>query len=648
MNGKVAVLFPGQGAYYGGALHDLAPNHPEIKALFADIDLVARHRLGRAVSEVIFSPRKPDIKELLRDHPEIAQLALYGVAVATYRLLEAQGLQPGVLMGHSFGEIAALVCGGAYSVRQGAEIVCHRIAALNRLGEVDGAMLALGTDREQAEQLVSVVRNAQTVISGENHTRQILVSGPKQVVAVLHEMARTLKLSAVILNSPYPFHSPLLQGAVADFAGRLRAIPQSTLRVPVYSPILGRYYGAEDDLGKCLAEHLVQPINFAPAVRQLHLDGVDLFVESGALDTLVKLARTILAGKDDVTVITTLDPVVGEQASFMNAIKLLTERGAIFKAGDVGGSPLFQEFWASHGQSIMSHIRLEVESFVLHRSGTEPAVVAQEAPVVERTAAVDLAPTVSPAVTVSTAAAVSTAATFSTAVTVSTAATVSTATTVSTVETVSTAATASTAAPISTAAVATTATTALTQEQILAELAEMYATALEYPQEVFTADVALEAELGVDSVKQTELMARVSDKYNLPPHPADFRLSNYPTLGHIAAFVIEHMPSEATVAGAPSAASEAAPVGPGATREQLFQEMADHYATALEYPVEVFTEDVALEAELGIDSVKQTELMAQVSDKYNLPPHPADFRLSNYPTMGAIVDFVYATMPARG
>ncbi|HYF75954.1 MAG TPA: acyltransferase domain-containing protein [Symbiobacteriaceae bacterium] len=589
MNGKVAVLFPGQGAFYGGALHDLAPDHPEIESVFADVDKVAQHRLGRSVSDVIFSPRKPDIKELLRDHPDVLQLALYGVDVAAYRLMEAKGLQPGVLMGHSFGEIAALVCAGAYSVRQGAEIVCHRIAALARLGEVDGAMLALGTDREQAEQLVAVVRNAQTVISGENHTRQILVSGPKQVVNVLHEMAKTLKLSAVILNSPYPFHSPLLQGAVADFAGRLRAIPQSSLRVPVYSPIMGRYYSAEDDLGKCLAEHLVMPINFAPAVRQLHMDGMKLFVEAGALDTLVKLARNILAGKDDVTMITTLDPVVGERASLENALKMLQDRGALFQAGEVSGSPVFQEFWASHGQSIMNYIRLELESFAMHRGapGTEPAAAAiAAAPAPE---VVPAAEVVSPAVT---------------------------------------------------------------RDVILDELSELYATALEYPREVFTADVALEAELGVDSVKQTELMARVSDKYGLPPHPADFRLSNYPTLGHIADFVMAHAPA---VAAAPVAAVVAAPApapvvaaSSGAvTRTQLFQEMVTFYADALEYPVEVFTEDVALEAELGIDSVKQTELMARVSDKYALPPHPADFRLSNYPTMGAIVDFVFATMPAR-
>ena len=77
------------------------------------------------------------------------------------------------------------------------------------------------------------------------------------------------------------------------------------------------------------------------------------------------------------------------------------------------------------------------------------------------------------------------------------------------------------------------------------------------------------------------------------------------------------------------------------SREQLFRELVSVYAQALEYPEDVFTEDVELEAELGIDSVKQTELLARVSEQYQLPPKPADFRLAAYNTMGKITDFIY-------
>ena len=63
---------------------------------------------------------------------------------------------------------------------------------------------------------------------------------------------------------------------------------------------------------------------------------------------------------------------------------------------------------------------------------------------------------------------------------------------------------------------------------------------------------------------------------------------------------------------------------------------------------EVFSEEVELEGELGIDSVKQTELLARVSEKYNLPERPADFRMSDYHTMGLITDFVFQMQGGTG
>ena len=69
-------------------------------------------------------------------------------------------------------------------------------------------------------------------------------------------------------------------------------------------------------------------------------------------------------------------------------------------------------------------------------------------------------------------------------------------------------------------------------------------------------------------------------------------------------------------------------------------------AIALEYPVAVFTEDVELEADLGVDSVKQTELLSRGADRYQLPARPTDFRLSDYSTMGRVAAFVFGALTA--
>jgi acyl carrier protein len=89
------------------------------------------------------------------------------------------------------------------------------------------------------------------------------------------------------------------------------------------------------------------------------------------------------------------------------------------------------------------------------------------------------------------------------------------------------------------------------------------------------------------------------------------------------------------------APAEAAPVMP-LGRDRLFSDLVSVYAEAMEYPPEVFTETVELEAELGIDSVKQTEILGRISETYRLPRLPANVRINDFKTMGQIVDLVFA------
>jgi acyl carrier protein len=89
---------------------------------------------------------------------------------------------------------------------------------------------------------------------------------------------------------------------------------------------------------------------------------------------------------------------------------------------------------------------------------------------------------------------------------------------------------------------------------------------------------------------------------------------------------------------APAEAAPATRIG----RDRLFSELVGVYAEAMEYPSEVFTETVELEGELGIDSVKQTEILGRIRETYKLPRLPANVRISDFKTMGQIVDLVFA------
>jgi acyl transferase domain-containing protein len=86
------------------------------------------------------------------------------------------------------------------------------------------------------------------------------------------------------------------------------------------------------------------------------------------------------------------------------------------------------------------------------------------------------------------------------------------------------------------AADAVVAPVAAPRDAVLDELRRIYAKALEYPVDVLTDDAQLEGDLGVDSLKQTSLLARVADRFGLPD---GLRVWELPTLGHIADHVLD-------------------------------------------------------------------------------------------------------------
>ena len=624
---KVGLLFPGQGACYPGVLKGAGESYPEVREVFGEIDAVARERFTRTVSGAIWNGRARTLEELVAQDPEILQLAIFGTSVALYRLLEAEGLQPDVLMGHSFGEIAAMVAGGAFSVRDGAQIVCDRTEAC-RLVSGDGYMAALGANRSSASNLVELLGNHDMVVAGENSDTQTVLSGVRAKMDRAAEIARILNVGFFRLNSPHPFHSPLMEPVRAEFGDRLRRYTARPLSVPVFSPIMGRYYEASDSLTDCLASHLVRPVAFAQAVRALHQEGVRVLVECGALDALTKLA-TKAVQSSDVTAIVCLGREGDDTASIGRAIDALRGLARLRPArrSPVASVPApsalspadADSFWAECGPGIRDFVDRSYERF---REQRQSAV----APVRPLATGASTGASTTASSGASTGAAVTTTAA---------------------------------APPVSSPAAAPPQSPGLPSRDVLfRELVSVYAAALEYPEEVFTETVQLEAELGIDSVKQTELLARVAESYRLPPRPSEFRLADYDTMGRVVDFVQSALSETLSAGGTPvettaSAAAVETPAAAGAaarpaeiSRADVFRDLAAMYAAALEYPVEVFTEKVELEAELGIDSVKQTELLARAAERYQLPPRPADFRLADYGTMDRLVDFIHQTLCA--
>ena len=192
-------------------------------------------------------------------------------------------------------------------------------------------------------------------------------------------------------------------------------------------------------------------------------------------------------------------------------------------------------------------------------------------------------------------------------------------------------------------------------DDLVATVVEVVVNHTGYPADFVELEQDLEGELGIDTVKQAEIMAEIREKFSLPVDE-EFILSDYPTLNHMIAY-IERMTSGSPVA-APSQSAEIpvvpeSPVKEVPTTETIPQtgprpsvDDSQLIATVVEvvvnhtgYPSDFIELDQDLEGELGIDTVKQAEIMAEIRERFSLPVDEA-FVLSDYPTLNHMIAYI--------
>ncbi len=179
------------------------------------------------------------------------------------------------------------------------------------------------------------------------------------------------------------------------------------------------------------------------------------------------------------------------------------------------------------------------------------------------------------------------------------------------------------------------------RESILALLAEKTG----YPADMLDTGLDLEADLGIDTVKQAEFISEVRDTYDIPRIDG-IKIADFPTIEHIIGFVMEHADrggdSAATV---PPQAHEtpAQPVG-GATeaRERILELLS----LKTGYPADMLDTGLDLEADLGIDTVKQAEFISEVRESFDIPRIDG-LKIADFPTIEHIIGFVMQHIGAQ-
>jgi len=182
------------------------------------------------------------------------------------------------------------------------------------------------------------------------------------------------------------------------------------------------------------------------------------------------------------------------------------------------------------------------------------------------------------------------------------------------------------------------------QEKVLEIVAEKTG----YPKDMLDLDLDLEADLGIDTVKQAEMFAAVRAAYNIP-RDENLKLRDFPTLAHVIRFAHDRQPVPASAPPAPPSKIDApatapAPVAVAATDEAIKEKVLEIVAEKTGYPKDMLDLDLDLEADLGVDTVKQAEMFAAVRAAYNIPCDE-NLKLRDFPTLAHVIRFAHDRQP---
>ena len=282
----VVFVFPGQGTLQAGMGFDLYRTFSSVR----DSVDAASARSGLQLSDLL---RRGSAERLAA--PDVAQIAVVALSIGLFRELQAAGVHPAGVAGHSAGEFSALVAAGVLDGEAAIDLVVARGRAMAAASlRHDGVMAAVtGLTPSTIEQLcVSEVAAGEVVIAAHNSPVQVVVSGERSAVACVLAAARKAgALRVDVLSLRGAFHSPLVAEAGTAMEPLFLDLTLRAPACPLVSSVTGAPVTDVEKYRAWLITQMTGPVRWSKAMHSLLQHGARLVVEVGASKVLGALAR---------------------------------------------------------------------------------------------------------------------------------------------------------------------------------------------------------------------------------------------------------------------------------------------------------------------------------------------------------------------
>ena len=286
---KIAFMFPGQGAQSVGMGKDLYEEYEEVKNIYE----IASEISGKDIAKISFNST---IEELSKT--ENTQLAIATMSLGILKLLEKNNIKPEITVGLSLGEYPALISGGYLSFEDGIKLLKRRGYLMETKVEPGNYSMAavIGLDSTKVEEKCKEISEKGMFIvpANYNYSAQTVISGEEEAINLAMDILKENGAKRVLkLQTGGPFHTIKLNEAKELYKEDLKNVKfnKENVRAQVIKNIDGTFYNKQDDMVDILSKHIVSPVRFDKAIKNMQDNNIDTYVEIGPGKTLTGFVK---------------------------------------------------------------------------------------------------------------------------------------------------------------------------------------------------------------------------------------------------------------------------------------------------------------------------------------------------------------------
>lgn len=311
--GKLAFVFPGEGAQYQGMLGDVLTHFPAARSWFDFWDGLFPDRAIPPSASVFPPPTTldDDLAKALANRLfglELGSESMFISAQALMAVLRQLKIAPDVVVGHSSGEHSALAAAGVFGSGADRADFAGRIRALNALyekieaagGIEGGALLTVGG--VEREKILAMVEADEAIhLALDNCHHQAVLYGSREKMEEVVERLRPEGGMCSFLPFDRPYHTALFADVAEQVARVYKDMAFNAPEVPIWSCATVAPMPADPvEIRALVAYQWAARVRFHETVEALHEDGVTTFLEVGPSANLTGFIDDALKGRDAV------------------------------------------------------------------------------------------------------------------------------------------------------------------------------------------------------------------------------------------------------------------------------------------------------------------------------------------------------------